>query len=202
MPPRICTTAKPPTPMISVASRAAIARVTAVDGDSVRSATARPAARKTACPTTTAVLSTITEASPSSSGSRSRTRYALRGSPPTEAVGVSRFADSPARRAPASARHGTRQPGRSTRQPSVSRATATQKGKSMRSPSRQDSVRMVSHTVAGPRSQTSHAMKPTPTARRSGRSSLPVTRSRRRGGNGRGSPRGSRECAARAAPRR
>src|SRR3970282_302693 len=56
MPPRICTRAKPPTPTISAASRAAIAMVTVLDGSRIRSATARPAARKAAWPMTTAVL--------------------------------------------------------------------------------------------------------------------------------------------------
>jgi BRCT domain type II-containing protein len=66
--------AKPVTQTISTASRAAIAMVTVLDGWRARRATPRPAARKAAWPMTMVVLSTTTEASPSASGSRSRTR--------------------------------------------------------------------------------------------------------------------------------
>ncbi len=77
------------------------------DASAVRAATS-PTTTKSACPMTIVVLATMTDGSPSRSGAQGLTSHALTASPPTEAVGVVRLKASPAKRAPRSARKGTR----------------------------------------------------------------------------------------------
>src|SRR5262249_40839074 len=80
--------------MISAPRSATIAKRRSLGASRAIEATARPAARRRACPMTMVVLSTTTEASPASRPTWSRMRKALRGSPPTEAVGVARLTGS------------------------------------------------------------------------------------------------------------
>src|SRR5499425_804718 len=167
--------------MISAPRSATMAKRRSLGAARTIAATARPAARRRACPMTMVVLSTTTEASPVSRPMRSRTRKALRGSPPTEAVGVARFTASPARREPARAPQPTQAPGRSTAQPTVSRATARTKGTKSTTTTRQPRARATLQTAVGPRSHTSQMTKARPRAPRAHRRGREGTDARRAG---------------------
>src|SRR5215467_3884260 len=151
--PPSCTTTKPPAQTISSASSPVIVSISGCERGSQTRPARRPTASRTAWDATTVVLSAMTDTTASRAGISGRSRKALIGSPPTDAVGVLTLTASPARRA--AARWKSDRGGRVIvkRQPKVSKSTTSEAGNTRTVSTGQDRRRRASHIAPGPRSQ-------------------------------------------------